>query len=143
MHRITLTIAAVAALGLLPANAVAQDLRSPDARDSASVVSAAPAPSDLRSPDARDSARAVSGSSPAPDLSSPDARDSARNPVTTYAPGQPIRPTQPVVTADRGFDWGDAGLGAAGMLGLIAIVGGTLLVAGQRRRHRGVPIATS
>jgi hypothetical protein len=34
------------------------------------------------------------------------------------------------------FDWGDAGIGAAGMLALLSIAAGsTLLVAGWRRRR--------
>jgi uncharacterized iron-regulated membrane protein len=36
-----------------------------------------------------------------------------------------------------GFDWGDAGIGAAGMLALFSIAGGLALLAGARRR-RGV-----
>ncbi len=40
-----------------------------------------------------------------------------------------------------GFDWGDAGIGAAGMLALFSIaVGSTLLVVGRRRR-RGFKVA--
>jgi hypothetical protein len=42
----------------------------------------------------------------------------------------------PATSAD-GFDWGDARLGAAGMLALGAIGAGTALVVGHRRaRHR-------
>jgi hypothetical protein len=41
-----------------------------------------------------------------------------------------------------GFDWGDAGIGAAGMLALFSIAAGSaLLIAGRRRRH-GVKVAT-
>jgi hypothetical protein len=36
--------------------------------------------------------------------------------------------------SSSGFDWGDAGIGAGGMLGLVAIAaGGTFVV--TRRRH--------
>jgi uncharacterized iron-regulated membrane protein len=42
----------------------------------------------------------------------------------------------------RGFDWGDAGIGAAGMLALIALAAGTMLIASQRRRGHGFPVAT-
>jgi hypothetical protein len=90
-----------------------QDLRSPDARD-AGLARDAPAPQDLRSPDARDAHRgaAVAGSESArvaPDASRPSVSD--------------------------GFEWGDAGIGAAAMLALVTVAGGTLLVVG-RRRHR-------
>ena len=37
----------------------------------------------------------------------------------------------------NGFDWGDAGIGAAGALALLSIAGGLALLAGARRR-RGV-----
>lgn len=49
-----------------------------------------------------------------------------------------------VVRAATGFDWGDAGIGAAGMLGIVLIVGG--VVAGTRRfrdvRETSVPRTT-
>jgi hypothetical protein len=36
----------------------------------------------------------------------------------------------------NGFDWGDAGIGAAGILALLSIAGGlTLMVTGRRRRR--------
>jgi LPXTG-motif cell wall-anchored protein len=41
-----------------------------------------------------------------------------------------------VQISDGGFSWGDAGIGAAGTLGLIALIGGTGLLVGQRRRER-------
>ena len=44
-----------------------------------------------------------------------------------------------VTDPSRGFDWGDAGIGAAGTLGLIlAATGGTLLIA-RRRNHPNTP----
>jgi hypothetical protein len=56
-----------------------------------------------------------------------------------------IRATPAVVEVQApsgGFDWGDAGIGAAGMLALFSIAGGaTLLIAG-RRRGGGVSAAT-
>lgn len=96
------------------------------------------------SPDARDSARQVS--TPQTDLRSPDARDSATRPVSTYAPGhisQPSPVVSPVVTATTGgFDWADAGIGAAAMLALLACASGALLVASHRRRDRAYRVAT-
>jgi hypothetical protein len=78
---------------------------------------------DLRSPDARDAATPQ-------DLRSPDARD-----VATRAPvgHEPIPAPRIIrVTPDR-FDWGDAGIGAGGTIGLVLIAtgGGMALV---RRR---------
>jgi hypothetical protein len=56
-----------------------------------------------------------------------------------------IRATPAVVEIDApsgGFDWGDAGIGAAGMVALFSIAAGSaLLIAGRRRRH-GVKVAT-
>jgi hypothetical protein len=52
-----------------------------------------------------------------------------------------IRATSAVVEVQApsgGFDWGDAGIGAAGMLALFSIAGGAaLLIAGRRRRGGG------
>jgi hypothetical protein len=57
-----------------------------------------------------------------------------------------IRATSAVVEVQApsgGFDWGDAGIGAAGMLALFSIAGGAaLLIAGRRRRGGGVSAAT-
>jgi hypothetical protein len=40
-----------------------------------------------------------------------------------------------------GFDWGDAGIGAAGMLGLFSIAAGSTLLIMNRRRRRGFQVA--
>jgi hypothetical protein len=144
-----LTLAATAG------NAMALDLRSPDARDAAKSTSSV---IDLRSPDARDAAKSTSSvidmrspdgrdgarssdlaqAAADSDLRSPDARDGTR--VATYTPG--VAPTTHVVRGPTtSFQWGDAGIGAAGMLGLIALCGGMLLVLGSRRRERRMPPA--
>ena len=108
---------------------VAQDLRSPDARD-AKTEPVTQVAQDLRSPDARDAAQAAKVEV-AQDLRSPDARDA----------GLPESPTPDTVVEIRevpgnGFDWGDAGIGAAGLLALLSIAGGlTLMVTTRRRRH--------
>jgi hypothetical protein len=41
-----------------------------------------------------------------------------------------------------GFDWGDAGIGAAGVLALLSIAAGSALMLIGRRRRRGVGVAT-
>jgi hypothetical protein len=88
---------------------------------------------DLRSPDARDAAREAGPlAGPSQDLRSPDARDAARDlPRVVVSP-----PLVEVREAPSGgFDWGDAGIGAAGTLGLFSIAAGSaLLVTGRRRR---------
>ena len=106
-----------------------QDLRSPDAKD-AKTEPVTQVAQDLRSPDARDAAQAAKVEI-AQDLRSPDARDA----------GLPEAPTPDTVVEIRevpgnGFDWGDAGIGAAGILALLSIAGGvTLMVSTRRRRH--------
>jgi hypothetical protein len=49
---------------------------------------------------------------------------------------------QTVETSSRGFDWADAGIGAAGMLTLLGLGAGGLLVS-RRNRERGRPATTS
>ena len=106
-----------------------QDLRSPDAKD-AKTEPVTQVAQDLRSPDARDAAQAAKVEI-AQDLRSPDARDA----------GLPESPSPDTVVDIReaptsGFDWGDAGIGAAGLLALLSIAGGlTLMVTTRRRRH--------
>jgi len=107
-----------------------QDLRSPDARD-AKTVPAPQVAQDLRSPDARD-AKTEPVPQVAQDLRSPDARDA----------GLPEAPTPDTTVEIRevpgnGFDWGDAGIGAAGILAMLSIAGGLALMVTTRRRRRG------
>jgi hypothetical protein len=126
----------------LTGNAGAQDLRSPDARATAPVT----APTiDLRSPDAKASeppgasvSSDVAQGNALQDMRSPDAR--SRGDVTTYTPSAIPSPRVVSVPAN-GFEWGDAAIGAAAMLGLIALCGGTMLVASSRRRERRAPRA--
>ena len=142
---IQITLATMVVTAGITSVAAAQSYVSPDARDSGrQVVGTAPTSimngRDLVSPDARDAAR---HSSPVTDLQSPDARDVAKNPVATYTPGRAptVQPQQPVLqVSSNGFNWGDAGIGAAGMLALIALVAGTLMIGSHRRRG---PLATS
>jgi len=122
--QITLTTIVVAAGSA--GTAAAQDYLSADAANQARQTSTVV---DLRSPDARNP-------SPAVDLRSPDAVDAAQHPVATLQPGHAtvLQPQQSVVQVPaNGFNWGDAGIGAAGMLALIALAGGTLMIASHRR----------
>jgi hypothetical protein len=105
---------------------------------------------DYGSPDAADAAR---GLSPAPVAAGPgpytdserrlvesgEVQDMVRRAITE------IRETPAVIAVDEpsgGFDWGDAGIGAAGMLALFSIAGGSALLLSGRRRRRGVGVAT-
>ena len=72
------------------------------------------------------------------DLRSPDARSGES--VATYTPG--ATPSATIVSVPaNGFQWGDAGIGAAVMLALIALCGGMLLAMSSRRHGRRLPRA--
>ena len=104
------TIGATALVLAAPAAARAedQDLRAPDSQD----VRAPVAVQDLRAPDHQDVTPV--GSAPAP----------TRLPVT--AP-----------TAGDGFEWGDAGIGAAGGVALAMLgLGGAFTTSQRLRRNR-------
>ena len=117
---------------------------------------------DLRSPDAVDAAQHRGLYAPGRgayvlnrDYGSPDALDAAPQPadrgsyVLNRSYGSPdavdaareLPPVQiPVLEArdvpSSGFDWGDAGIGAAGMLAVFGIAAGSaLLLTGRKRRH--------
>jgi hypothetical protein len=117
---------------------VAQDLRSPDARDAATQAAETPqVAQDLRSPDARDAAvQAAETPQVAQDLRSPDARDAG---PASPAVQQPVVEIREVPS--NGFDWGDAGIGAAGILAMFSIAAGFTLLVGSRRRRDGLKAA--
>jgi hypothetical protein len=117
-----------------------QDLRSPDTVDAAqhrglyaNDRGAYVLNRDYGSPDALDAAPQPTGTDSYVlnrDYGSPDAVDAARD----------LPPVQiPVMARDvpsSGFDWGDAGIGAAGMLAIFSIAAGSaLLLTGRKRRH--------
>jgi hypothetical protein len=109
------------------------DLRSPDARDAAVQAAEPQVAQDLRSPDARDAAVQADTPQVAQDLRSPDARDAGRVAPTVQQPIVEIRQVP-----SNGFDWGDAGIGAAGIFAMFSIAAGLTLLLGSRRRRRGV-----
>jgi len=117
-----LVLALAAGAIAAPGASASGDLRSPDARDAARA--ATPVRSDLRSPDARDSAPAPERSSPTVDLRSPDARDSSV--------ARSLREEVVHVVKPGGFDWGDAGIGAGGILAILGL--GLGVGAAHRRR---------
>jgi hypothetical protein len=96
------------------------------------AVPVASAQQDLRSPDARDVRPVSHPPIVAVDVRSPDARDAVANPgLRSYR--------TPIVVETRsssGFDWGDAGIGAGGMLGLVAVAAGGTFVFTRRRQGR-------
>jgi hypothetical protein len=115
---------------------VAQDLRSPDARDAAVQAAEPQVAQDLRSPDARDAAVQAAEPQVAQDLRSPDARDVGRVSAPVQEPVVEIREVP-----SNGFDWGDAGIGAAGIFAMFSIAAGLTLLLGSRRRRHGLKTA--
>jgi hypothetical protein len=141
------------------AGSLVQDLRSPDTRDAAAAAAGQSSGYMYSSDQASGQAR-VQGHAPATtqvtqDLRSPDARDAKTEPVTQVAQdlrspdardaGLPESPTPDTVVEIReapasGFDWGDAGIGAAGLLAMLSIAGGLALMVTSRRRRRGTEL---
>jgi hypothetical protein len=73
------------------------------------------------------------------DLRSPDARDAADGRGTFNAPEVTVVkvPAAQPAPASDGLDWGDAGIGAAGVLGLVLVaLGGSLAVVKTSRTSR-------
>lgn len=124
----TIAIALVASVAVAPAAAAQQDLRSPDARDAGLRPEHV---QDLRSADARDAA--IQAERPQ-DFRSPDTRDSVAGRGLETAPiVEFVEVAQP-----SGFDWADAGLGAAAGIGLVLVgAGGAITTARLRRRSVG------
>lgn len=86
---------------------------------------------DLRSADATDAARAAEArqDQPAQDMRPPDARDAAEGRGTFNAPEVTVIKVAEPASPNGGIDWGDAGIGAGGLLGLILLgLGSTLAV---------------
>ena len=60
--------------------------------------------------------------------------------VKAHPVATPTAVSTPVSTTGDGFDWGSAGIGAAGLAG-IALAIGLLVVLGRRSRHEGVAVS--
>jgi hypothetical protein len=147
-----LTAAALLAVCATPASAATyEDLHSSASTGStASSGEVAPPPSSmaagaaeeyaqLRGPDAAQGVQ--SAGIPAQSQPGPYT-DSQRNLVESPEVQQmqdrirsEIRPVVEVPSSSGGFDWGDAGIGAAGMLALFSIAGGSALLLTSRRRR--------
>jgi hypothetical protein len=135
MRRTTLiTTVALAAALAVPAMAPAAPYEYMYSSEPDSAQARSQNTQDLRSPDARDAA-SVNQQANVQDLRSPDARDAGREvkPVPVVAPTVEIREAP-------GFDWGDASIGAAAILALCSIAAGLLALTTVRRRRRvGMP----
>ena len=138
MLRTKLTTALVIATAVWPSAAYA--MTDPYSPMVSPVVSdgAASATQDLRSPDARDAALAAEASPPQ-DLRSPDARDAAREVAVVRIDSADASPSRSTPSVSDGFEWGDAGIGAVGMLGIVLLFGGVALRVVHRRTR--VPFA--
>ena len=78
------------------------------------------------------------------DFRSADARDAADGRGTFNAPDVTVvRVAQPSTSPSDGLDWGDAGIGAGGLLGLILLgTGGALLVVHRKQGDPPQPATT-
>jgi hypothetical protein len=137
MSRHTRAAAAALALTLaLPASALAQtqDLRNADRR----VPAPSPGPTqDLRNADRRAPAH-LPAPEPTQDLRNADRRAPAPSSGVTPSPVPAIR----IVAEPRnGFDWGDAGIGAAGGIAIVTLAGATFALTAQRRRSSRLAVA--
>jgi hypothetical protein len=70
------------------------------------------------------------------DLRSTGVRDDGRASPPVQQPVVEIREVP-----ENGFDWGDAGIGAAGILAMLSVATAFTLIVGSRRRRRGVQTA--
>jgi hypothetical protein len=127
---------AVTTLGASTAGAQPADFRTPDAIDAGTPV--VQTMNDLRTPDAVDAGTPATTTA-GTDLRTPDAVDHGLGRGTFNAPDVTVvKVVDPLPTT--AFDWGDAGIGAGGLLGLILVgLGGTLVV--SHRRHGRMPLA--
>jgi hypothetical protein len=101
------------------------------------VAPTAGAQQDLRGADARDAAQAAEARQDQrlQDLRSGDARDAAEGRGTFNAPEVTVVKVTEAAPAHGGLDWGDAGIGAGGLLGLMLLgLGGALAVVHHRQR---------
>jgi hypothetical protein len=88
--------------------------------------------------DAEDASAGSTSVPPPPSSIAPSAAekyDNLRSPDATSVPVRVVK-----VRVDGGFDWGDAGIGASGVLALAAIGAGAAVATGHRRgRHLPQP----
>jgi hypothetical protein len=126
----------IAALGA--STAAAQPIEGPmhDAI-AAGQTTAQYTPADVRTPDTV-SASEPSTAEPVADMRTPDARDHGEGRGTFSAPEVTVVKLVDPAATGSGFDWGDAGIGAGGLVGLILVaLGGVTAVAHRKAHPRG------
>lgn len=142
-HRLTRSAALGLTLAALAAQtAAAKPADMPTAGNDSTVAgTTAPSPrQDLRSPDNRVAVPAVQASQ---DLRSPDSRDASAGRGTFNAPEVAvIRMSEPSPARAGGIDWGDAGIGAGGVVAAILLGLGSAFAVVHRRRPGGTRTAT-
>ena len=104
------------------------------------VALAAPTSAAAISPDAIDAGDKAKPKVTQADLRAPDNRYGQPAGETVVPVRMPLR-VRIVEVPSSGFEWGDAGIGAAGMLGIVALGAGAGLAGAQRRRSRRVTAA--
>jgi hypothetical protein len=121
-HRFSPLVAALAVVAFaVPATSAAQDYRNPDSK-AAAIEAQRDGQTKTDLPSRRDQQAYV-------DLRSPDARDAGRV--------APSTPPPPEIATSPGFDWGDAGIGAGSVLGLLLITL-SIMFAVVHRRNRNM-----
>ncbi len=126
----------IAALGASTAGAQPSDLRTPDAIDAGQPQTTTQyTPSDVRSPDTV-SAGQPKTTEPVVDMRTPDAKDHGEGRGTFSTPDVTVVKVVDPAPTSTGFDWGDAGIGAGGLLGLVLIALGTTAAVAHRRHTR-------
>jgi hypothetical protein len=135
--------ALLVAASVAPAAYARPDQSGSDGVRNVSAQGASPA-TDLRSPDARNGATWAQMSQ-AQDLRSPDARDTTSwaEMSRVQAPRAPQVVSVGTTPSSSGFQWADAGIGAAGLLVLMSLGASAVLLLGRHRRRRGRAVATS
>ena len=104
------------------------------------IALCAPASAAAISPDALDAGDKGRPNVTTPDLRAPDNRFGQPTGDTVVPLHMPTR-VRIVEVPSSGFEWGDAGIGAAGMLGIVALGAGAGLAGAQRRRSRRITAA--
>jgi hypothetical protein len=131
-HRLFLLIAVAFAVAAAVPAAQAADGRSPETKDAAVATRESRTTLDLGSPDTRDAAlRAEVLRSARADVRAPDTKDAA---LLADSPprSSPVTPVTGI--GGNGFEWTDAGIGAAAGFAVALLLAGAYVVA---RRGRG------
>jgi hypothetical protein len=137
LHRLSRSAAlglALAALAALPQAAFAYGQTGSETSDKTIYVN----PSTGQAVPPPPSSIAASAADEYQDLRSPDARDAAAGRGSFNSPEVTVvKVAQPSASPDGGLDWGDAGIGAAALLGLLLLgLGGTFAVIHRRQGLR-------